>query len=123
MCSRTFTFQERERRLALKAENENSCLQKAEDRACIECVVAMVLRLPACCKSIVRCLKYSDVLSGTCEPQTLIVEERERLLALQAENEDLWLREAEDRAHLSCLVAMFKASRHRVCHFRAFVSG
>ena len=63
------------------------------------------------------------MLSGTCEPQTLIVEERERLLALQAENEALLLQEAEGRAHISCLVAMLKASRHRLCHLVAFMSG
>lgn len=43
--------------------------------------------------------------------QTFIFEERERLLTLQAENEDMSLQEAEDRAHINCLAAMLEASK------------
>ena len=43
--------------------------------------------------------------------QAFIFEERERLLTLQAENEDMRLQEAEDRARINCLVAMLEASK------------
>ena len=43
--------------------------------------------------------------------QTFIFEERERLLALQSENESLRLQEAEDRARIKYLAAVVEAGR------------
>ena len=43
--------------------------------------------------------------------QTFIFEERERLLALQSENESLRLQEAEDRARIRYLAAVVEAGR------------
>ena len=43
--------------------------------------------------------------------QTFIYEERERLLALQAENEDLRLQQAEDKARMDCIAVTLEASK------------
>ena len=50
-------------------------------------------------------------LQALASSQTFIYEERERLLALQAENEDLRLQQAEDRARTDCLAATLEASK------------
>ena len=50
----------------------------------------------------------AQALAGS---QTFIFEERERLLALQSENESLRLQEAEDRARIKYLAAVVEAGR------------
>ena len=57
----------------------------------------------------------TQALAGS---QTFIFEERERLLALQSENESLRLQEAEDRARIRYLAAVVEAGRPEGIHPR-----
>ena len=50
-------------------------------------------------------------LQALASSQTFIYEERERLMAINAENEDLRLQQAEDKARMECLTATLEASR------------
>lgn len=78
----------------------------------------LVTTPPARCSDISDTFKMShiqEIMHGCTQAlassQTFIFEERERLLALQAENADLRLQEAEDRARINCLVAMLDSSK------------
>ncbi len=53
----------------------------------------------------------SSWVQALASSQTFIYEERERLLAINAENEDLRLQQAEDKTRMDCLAATLGTSR------------